>query len=122
MAGTHTTATLVLGPLRVAGATAPTYGPRKSTLSAFTLGNRWYGGKGVITGTVKVKGSPDYAVARPVRLLRDRDAVCVGEVWSHPTTGAYQFVDLAPNERYTAMAIDYTENFRVAAADNLPVD
>lgn len=122
MAGTHTSALLLPSVIRGAGLDAPATTPRIAMARVRSLGHRYYGGAGVLTGTVKVKGSPNYPVARPVRLFRDRDAVCVGEVWSDPTTGAYQFVDLDPSERYTAMALDYVHTFRAAVGDNLPVD
>lgn len=82
----------------------------------------YYGGAGTITGTVKIKGSPDYATHRRVRLYRDRDGVCVGQTWSNPVTGDYAFTDLDPAERYTALAHDHEHNFRATVADNLLPD
>lgn len=78
-----------------------------------------YGGRGRVSGTVKIKGTPDYAVRRRVVLLRDIDAVCVGETWSDPLTGAYQFDSLDLTQRYTALAYDYEHNYRAVVADNL---
>lgn len=77
------------------------------------------GGNGVITGTVKIKGTPDYAVSRRVRLYRDRDGILVGETWSDQTTGAYTFDGLDRSQRYTVLALDHTGNFRAVPADNL---
>lgn len=81
---------------------------------------RDYGGRGRIYGTVKVKGTPNYAVARPVRLFRDRDAVCLQEVWSDPITGAYEFIGYDMNEKYSVISYDDPSNsFRAVIADNL---
>lgn len=81
--------------------------------------NLAFGGQGVITSTVKEKGTPDIPVARRVRLYRDRDGVLVGETWSHPTTGAYTFTELEVGIEYTAISFDHTGNFRAVAADKL---
>lgn len=77
------------------------------------------GGTGLIEGTVKIKGTPDYAVSRRVRLYRDRDGILVGETWSDATTGAYTFDGLDRTQRYTVLALDHTGNFRAVPADNL---
>ena len=72
-----------------------------------------------IEGTLKVKGTPDYAVRREVCLIRERDMVCVAAQWSDPITGAYSFVGYDPRERYTVVAYDYTNAFRAVVADNV---
>jgi hypothetical protein len=81
-----------------------------------------FGGNGRISGTVKVKGTPNYAVARRVRLFRDIDGLCVAETWSDATTGAYEFLNISMAYRYTVLAYDYVHTFRVVAADNLPAE
>lgn len=78
-----------------------------------------YGGGGRVSGTIKVKGTPNAPVSRRVRLIRDIDAVCVGETWSDPVTGAYEFTLVDRRVTYTALAYDYTEVFRAVAADRL---
>lgn len=78
-----------------------------------------HGGRGRVSGTVKVKGTPDYAVRRRVRLIRDRDGKLIREMWSDATTGAYQFDYVDERERYTVLAYDYTQAFRAVVADNL---
>lgn len=81
---------------------------------------RWdWGGTGKIEGTVKIKGTPNYAVRRKVYLLRDRDMAVVDAQWSDPTTGAYSFVGFDPAEKYTVISYDYTHAFRAVIADNL---
>lgn len=119
MAGTHTTATLIDPPARVAGSTPAATNLRVSGLDASRVRDQYWGGRGRVYGTVKIKGTPDYAVARRVRLFRDRDAVCVGEVWSHPTTGAYEFTHVDETQRYTVISYDYLASFRAVVADNL---
>ena len=119
MPGLHSTA-FVLPELLARGTLAP---PPEVVFTAswrqqFRLATG-RGGNGVITGTVKIKGTPDYAVSRRVRLYRDRDGILVGETWSDPTTGAYTFDGLDRTQKYTALALDHTGNFRAVPADNL---
>ena len=119
MAGTHTTATLIDLPVRVAGSAPAATNLRVSGLEAARVRDQYWGGRGRVYGTVKIKGTPDYAVARRVRLFRDRDAACVGEVWSDPTTGAYEFTHVDETQRYTVISYDYLASFRAVVADNL---
>jgi len=77
------------------------------------------GGNGKITGTTKVKGSPDAPVSRRVRLMREKDNICIREAWSDPTTGAYQFLNINPAVVYTVITYDHTKNYRAVIADGL---
>lgn len=79
----------------------------------------FHGGNGRVTGTVKVKGSPDYPVQRRARLIRERDGVAIRETWSDPVTGVYTFDGVDRAEKYTVLAYDHTLNFRATVADNL---
>ena len=80
----------------------------------------YFGGRGVITGTVKEKHTPtNTPVYRRVRLIRDRDGLFIRETWSDPVTGAYSFPDIDAAETYTALSYDHTGNFRAVAADKL---
>lgn len=82
--------------------------------------DRYFGGSGVITGTVKEKHTPtNTPVYRRVRLIRDRDGLFIRETWSDPVTGNYSFSDIDAAETYTALSYDHTGNFRVVAADKL---
>lgn len=78
-----------------------------------------YGGKGRVSGTVKVKGTPNYPVARRVRLYRDKEGVLVREQWSDPVTGAYSFDYVDETATYTVISYDYQHNFRAVVADNI---
>lgn len=78
-----------------------------------------FGGPGRITGTVAEKATPNIPLRRRVRLHRDVDGLCVRETWSDAATGAYEFTDIDPAYRYTAIAYDYAHNHRAVAADNL---
>jgi hypothetical protein len=78
-----------------------------------------YGGKGRVSGTVKIKGTPDAPVHRRVWLIRDRDGACIREAWSDATTGAYTFDYIDESLTYTVLAYDYQHNFRAVVADNL---
>lgn len=87
--------------------------------SPVMLRDMFDGGVGKITGTTKVKGSPDVAVSRRVRLIRERDGICIREAWSDPTTGAYQFLNINPAVVYTIITYDHTKNYRAVIADGL---
>lgn len=79
-----------------------------------------HGGDGLITGTVKVKGTPNNVpVSRQVRLVRDVDALCIRETWSDLATGAYTFAEIDRTVSYTVLTIDYTESFRAVVADRI---
>lgn len=78
-----------------------------------------FGGRGVITGTVKVKGTPNVPTKRRVRLLRDRDFLLVRETWSDPVTGAYAFHEIDERYTYSVIADDYEGNFRAVLADRV---
>src|SRR5574343_164314 len=98
--------------------------PMSKNLDAFSTNQRnvWYGGRGRISGTVKIKGTPNYATHRQVVLHRQRDNVPIAAQWSDPVTGAYQFDWFDPNERYYVVAFDYQHSFRAVIADNLTPD
>ena len=100
-----------------AGAAAPYSGPRLLTVEK--SGDIIHGGSGRITGTVEEKATPNLPLRRRVRLHRDVDGLCVRETWSDAATGAYEFTDINPTYRYTAIAYDYAHNHRAVAADNL---
>ena len=100
-----------------AGAAAPYSGPK--LLSVLKSGDFIHGGHGRIIGTVEEKASPNLPLRRRVRLHRDVDGLCVRETWSDAVTGAYEFTDINPAYRYTAIAYDYAHNHRAVAADNL---
>lgn len=78
-----------------------------------------HGGRGRVAGTVKVKGSPNYAVKRYVLLMREKDFMIIRATWSDPTTGAYEFTYVDHTQRYTVLTMDYEHNYRAVVADNL---
>lgn len=78
-----------------------------------------YGGRGRIAGTVKIKGTPDLAVRRRVRLIREIDGVCIGETWSNASTGAYEFLGVDPALTYTVLAYDGPRVYRAAIQDGV---
>lgn len=123
MAGTHTSALALDGVTRVAGSAAPTNRLVDASFDFLrVVGGGPGAGRGRVYGTIKVKGSPDYAVRRRVRLFRDNDGVCVGEVWSDATTGAYEFTGVDLSLRYTVVSYDSPPSFRAVIADNLTPD
>lgn len=82
-----------------------------------------YGGQGVISGTVKLDGTPtDVPVSRRVRLFREQDGVLIREQWSAAGTGAYSFPGIQEGIAYTVISYDHTHNFRAVIADNIIPD
>lgn len=76
-------------------------------------------GRGIISGTVAEKGTPNTPVRRRVRLYQDRDGLFVREVWSDPVTGAYSFEYVDEAMTYTVLSYDHTLNFRAVVADRI---
>ena len=81
-----------------------------------------YGGRGRVSGTTKLDGTPDTPVSRRVRLFREVDGTLVREQWSNPTTGAYSFDNIDANVAYTVVTYDYLHSFRAVIADNITPD
>ncbi len=106
-------------PLVQVGAPALTY---RALQPAAKLNDVYDGGTGRVSGTTKVKGTPDYAVHRKVRLHRELDGRLIREQWSDPTTGAYSFDNVDATIKYTVVTFDYLHNFRAVIADNLTPD
>lgn len=73
------------------------------------------GGNGRVRSTVEVAGPPDVPVSRRVHLFRTRDGLRVGETWSDPVTGVYNFDDVDTGFTYTAVAYDHTGVFATLA-------
>lgn len=74
------------------------------------------GGRGRVIGTTKNVGTPNYPVARRVRLLRKRDGALAREVWSD-AAGNYQFNNLRHDVDYVVMAHDHTGLYNAVVAD-----
>jgi hypothetical protein len=75
---------------------------------------------GRIRGTVQHKDVPaNTPVYRRVRLYRTRDGLLVGQQWSDPATGAYDFQWVESDQVYTVVADDYAGNWRAVIADQL---
>lgn len=76
------------------------------------------GGHGRVIGTTKNVGTPDYPVARRVRLLRKRDGVLAREVWSD-AAGNYLFDKVRHDREYVVMAHDHTGLYNAVVADTV---
>jgi hypothetical protein len=68
------------------------------------------GGLYKVIGTTKVKGSPDYAVSRRVRLHDQLTGLVVREQWSQAGTGAYAFTRIRRGVFYV-VSFDHTGAF-----------
>jgi len=83
----------------------------------------YFGGNGVINGTVKEKSEPsNVPLYRRVRLLDQRSGYVVAETWSNATTGAYSFANIDRSRKYTVVSYDHTGFYRAVIADNLTPD
>lgn len=101
-------------------AEAPTWPmSTKSPLQASLAKDVYFGGRGRVAGTVKTKGSPNFATYAKVRLINEHDGVCIREQWSNSLTGEYSFDFLDMTLKYTVVAYDPAKNFRAVIADNL---
>jgi hypothetical protein len=74
------------------------------------------GGAYRVTGTTKVKGTPDLAVSCRVRLHDQLSGRVVREVWSTAGTGAYSFKRIRMGTFYV-ISLDHTGAFRAVIAD-----
>ena len=81
-----------------------------------------FGGRCAVVGVTKIKGSPNAPFRCRVRLLRDRDALLVREVWSDAITGAFVFEGVSEDYTYTAYAQDHTGNFRAVITDRITAE
>ena len=85
-----------------------------------SLMDRFYGGKGMISGTVEEQSTPtDNFLHRRVRLSQDRDGIPIREVWSDKTTGEFSFPNIDETQKYSTTVYDYLHNYRAVIADNL---
>lgn len=84
--------------------------------------NAHQGGNGRIVGTVGIKGSPNTPVQRRVRLFDEKTGLLVREVFSDPVTGAYEFLYISMDHKYTVVTYDYDNNYRAVLADNISAE
>ena len=77
-----------------------------------------HGGRGRIVGTVRATGTPNYPVARRVRLLRQRDGALARETWSGPD-GNYVFDHIRHDLPYVLMSHDHTGLYNAVIADSV---
>lgn len=102
-----------------AGGYAPPVGLRAASF-ARSARDTYFGGRGLLVGTVKEKALPsNLPLRRRTWLIRERDAQIIRETWSHAVTGAYAFSGIDERERYTVMAYDHEHDHRAVVADNL---
>jgi hypothetical protein len=101
------------------GSAPPTGAPlARSLLAAVSLPNNVDGGEYQVVGTTKVKGAPDYAVSRRVRLHDQLTGLVVSEQWSVAGTGVYAFTRLRAGTFYI-VAFDYTNIYNGIIATNV---
>lgn len=118
MAGTHTSTSLI-GALPPTSLRAPQ--PFVARVSpVLTLFLSRVGGRGMITGTTKLKGVPtNIPVSAVVRLYRDMDGALITETRSDEITGAFSFTGLDETRTYTPVAIDGSAMYRAVIADRV---
>lgn len=74
------------------------------------------GGIGMIIGNTKNAGSPDYPVARRVRLLRRRDGRLARETWSD-AAGNFAFLNVRHDVAYVLVSHDHTGLYNGVISD-----
>jgi|GEM_PF-3758289 len=80
--------------------------------------NIYFGGNGIIEGTIKAKGTPNEPLARKVQLFSANTNLLVAETWSDPQ-GLYRFDHLDSDQHYNVMSHDYTGHYRSVIANDL---
>lgn len=75
-------------------------------------------GRGRVYGTTKNTGSPDYPVARRVRLARKRDGILIRETWSD-AAGNYVFEHVRHDIQYVVTSHDHTGLYNAVVADSV---
>lgn len=95
-------------------------GPHPCRLRDLLAGRRntYFSGRGVIAGTVKVKGHPDQPLMRRVQLISENTNLLVAETWSD-AAGNYRFEHIDPTQRYTVVSYDHEHLYRAVIADNI---
>ncbi|NDP37341.1 MAG: hypothetical protein GZ093_01095 [Rhodoferax sp.] len=84
--------------------------------------NQYQGGDGRVMGTVKIKGAPDTPAQRRVCLIDETTRLLVCEVFSDPITGAYAFLGVSRDHKYTVASYDHANNYRAVLADNITAE
>lgn len=109
--------------IRLAGSPPPALSVKKKSSDAIKVKDLYWGGNGVINGTVKEKSTPiNVPLHRRVRLIDQRSGLVVAEAWSNETTGAYSFANIDRSRVYTVISYDHTTLYRAVIADNLTPD
>lgn len=92
----------------------------RETLPSESRNDTFFGGRGVINGTVKEKSTPaNLPLFRKVRLIDERSGYVVAETWSDATTGNYSFANIDRSRTYTVVSYDHTGLYRAVIADRL---
>lgn len=76
-----------------------------------------YGGPGVVSGTVVIKGNPDAPGYRRVRLFDRKSGRLLRQTWSDRVTGKYEFRGVAMGRAYTVVGYDHTGQHNATIAD-----
>lgn len=88
----------------------------KDTAQAFK--DIYFGGHGVIEGTVGEKATPNTPIKRKVQLYSAQTNILVAETWSDET-GNYRFDHIDTDQHFTVIAHDYQNHYRAVIADQL---
>lgn len=76
-------------------------------------------GPGMITSTVKVRGTSDVPAQRQVGLYSCRSRQLVQATWSDPVTGVYAFSGVATDEPFFVVSWDHTGVFDAVVHDRI---
>lgn len=119
----HTAAAVFPGGLSAAPYAYPGFHSTFSKLYAHRMNVDGPISDGKIVGTTKAKGLPANIPTKAlVRVYRDSDGAFSGQVLSDEVTGAYEFLGLYRDWKYTVVAYDLKSLYRAVVADALTPD
>lgn len=117
MAASHTSGRVMGSPFKLVQA-GTLFSGLKTLRPPMLLRDTYYGGQGLITGTVKEKGTPtNTPLHRRVVLIDERSRLPIRETWSDAATGNYEFRGVKEGVKYTVLSYDHTGAYRATVAD-----
>ena len=106
-----------LGLLRASAMTLPPV--TTPVIQLVNMADMYYGGLGIITGSIKEKNTPaNTPLRRRVLLIDEASRMTIRETWSDAATGNYEFRGVKQGVKYTVISYDHLHNYRAVIADN----
>ena len=106
-----------LGLLRASAMTLPPV--TTPVIQLVNMADMYYGGLGIITGSIKEENTPaNTPLRRRVLLIDEASRMTIRETWSDAITGNYEFRGVKQGVKYTVISYDHLHNYRAVIADN----